>query len=439
MAFITRKHLSRRTVLRAAGASVALPLLDAMIPAQTALAQTAAGAQPRMAFIYFPHGAVDSKWTPATTGRSFEFSTILEPLEPFRDKLTIVSGLDNRLANGPVHAITPATWLSSVAPRPSHDPFGGVTADQIAADHIGQESPLPSLEIATEESGGAAACDSTYGCTFSRTISFRTPTTPLPMEVNPRKLFRRLFGQGDTLEERAQLMQRESSILDLIMAETQTLKRSLAPGDERRIDDFLESVREIERRVQKIANSDVSRMDLPDAPLGIPSSFDEHINLLFDLLALAFETNMTRIATFMMAAEVSDMTYAHIGVRDAFHPLSHHNYIPAMLERLTRVQTYHSEVFARFVSRLAELPDGDGSILDQSILFYGSNMSDSNAHSHVDLPSAVVGGGCGKLNGGQHVRYPDGTPLANLVLTLLQRAGVEIESLGDSTGEIGEV
>lgn len=439
MVFITRKHLSRRTVLRAAGACVALPLLDAMVPAQTALGHTAAGPQPRLAFIYFPHGAVDGQWTPTTVGREFEFTPILKPLEPFRDRLTVVSGLDNRVANGPVHAITPATWLSSVAPRPSHDPFGGVTADQIAADHIGQESPLPSLEIATEESGGAAACDSTYGCTFSRTISFRTPTTPLPMEVNPRKVFRRLFGQGDTIEERERLTGRQSSILDLILAETQDLKRSLAVSDQTKLDGFLESVREIERRVQKVADSDVSQMDLPDAPMGIPGSFDEHINLMFDLLALAFETNMTRIATFMMAAEVSDMTYTHIGVRDAFHPLSHHNYNAAMLQRLTRVQTYNTEVFARFVNRLAETPDGDGSVLDHSILVYGSNMSDSNAHSHIDLPSAVIGGGCGSLTGGQHLRYPDGTPLANLVLTVLQRAGVAIDSLGDSTGEISEV
>jgi hypothetical protein len=418
---------------------VALPLLDAMVPAQTAIAHTAAGAQPRVAFIYFPHGAVDGMWTPVSTGRDYQLSRILKPLEPFRDQMTVVSGLENRVANGPVHAITPATWLSSVAPRPSHDVFGGVTADQIAANHIGQETPLPSLEIATEESGGAAACDSTYGCTFSRTISFRTPTTPLPMEVNPRKLFRRLFGQGDTVEERAMLTNRQASVLDLIMEETQTLKRSLAASDQVKVDGFLESVREIERRVQKISESDVSQMELPDAPMGIPSSFDEHINLMFDLLALAFETNMTRVATFMMAAEVSDMTYTHIGVRDAFHPLSHHNYNPAMLERLTRVQTYNSEVFARFAARLAEIPDGEGSILDHSILLYGSNMSDSNAHSHVDLPSAVIGGGCGELQGGQHVRYPDGTPLSNLVLTVLNRAGVPIESLGDSTGEISEV
>ncbi len=436
--FVTRKHLPRRTVLKALGGAVALPLLDAMVPARTALAHTAAGPNPRLAFIYFPHGAVDGKWTPAATGRDFEFTQILEPLAPFRDQLSVVSGLENRHANGPVHAITPATWLSSVSPRRSADPLGGVTADQIAAQHIGQDSPIPSLEIATEESGGAAACDSTYGCTYSRTISFRTPTTPLPMEVNPRKLFRRLFGQGDTAEERELLVQRQKSVLDLVLAETRDLKRTVGPTDQTRLDDYLESVREIERRVQKIEDSDLTQMALPDAPVGIPDSFNEHINLLFDLVVLAFEADLTRVITFMMAAEVSDQTYTHIGVRDAFHPLSHHQNNPSMLERLGRVQAYNTEVFARFVTRLSEMPDGDGSMLDHSILFYGSNMSNSDRHTHDDLPCAIVGGGCGQLTGGQHIRH-QGEPLANLVLTVMQRAGVPVESHGDSTGEIAGI
>jgi len=369
----------------------------------------------------------------------FERTPMLEPLAPFKDRLTIVSGLSNRDANGPVHAITPATWLSSVSPRQSTEPLGGVTADQIAVEHIGQESPVPSLEIATEESGGAAACDSTYGCTYSRTIAFRTPTTPLPMEVNPRKLFRRLFGQGDTTEERTLLIRQQQSVLDLIATETESLKRTLGPRDRAKVDDYLQSVREIERRAERLEASDLSQRTLPDAPTGVPDSFDEHINLMFDLLALAFETDMTRIATFMMAAEVSDMTYNHIGVRDAFHPLSHHRNNPATLERLARVQQYHTEVFARFVAKLAEMPDGDGSMLDHSILLYGSNMSNSDAHSHDDLPSAIVGGGCGTIRGGQHVRCADGTPVANLVLTVLQRAGVPVESHGDSTGVVSEV
>ncbi|HEY5667213.1 MAG TPA: DUF1552 domain-containing protein [Gammaproteobacteria bacterium] len=437
--FVTRKFLPRRTFLRGLGATVAVPLLDAMVPARTALAQTAAAAEPRLVFVYFPHGAVQGQWTPSQTGRDFEFTPILEPLERYRDQLTIVSGLSNQHAYGPVHAITPATWLSSVSPRKSQDPLGGVTADQIAAAQIGQNSPLPSLEIATEVEGGAAACDSAYGCSFVRTISFRTPTTPLPMEVNPRKLFRRLFGQGDSPEERELLTARRSSILDLIAEETEALRRVLGGGDQAKLDDYLDSVREIERRIAILEDSDISSLDLPDAPIGVPADFNEHIDLMFDLLVLAFEANLTRIATFMMAAEVSDQTYNHIGVRDAFHPLSHHQNNPGKLARLTQVQAYHSEVFARFLERLRSTPDGDGSMLDNSILLYGSNMSDSNAHTHDDLPLAVVGGGAGRLNGGTHIREPDGTPISNLVLTLLQRAGVEIESLGDSTGVISAV
>ncbi|MDX1563565.1 MAG: DUF1552 domain-containing protein, partial [Gammaproteobacteria bacterium] len=347
--FVTKKFVPRRTMLKGLGAAVALPLLDAMVPARTALAQTAARPAPRLAFIYFPHGAVDGQWTPPTVGRDYAMTPILAPLEPFRDRMTIVSGLSNQHAYGPVHAITPATWLSSVSPRKSQDPYGGVTADQIAAAQIGQNSPLPSLEIATEVEGGAAACDSAYGCSFVRTISFRTPTTPQPMEVNPRKLFRRLFGQGDSPAERELLTERQKSVLDLIADETEALKRTLAVHDQAKLDDYLGSVREIERRIAILEDSDLSSMALPDAPIGIPAEFDEHINLMFDLLVLAFEADLTRIATFMMAAEVSDQTYNHIGVRDAFHPLSHHNYNPAMLERLTRVQTWNTEVFARFV------------------------------------------------------------------------------------------
>jgi len=437
--FITRKHIDRRTVLRGLGVGITLPLLDAMVPARTALAQTAAAASPRLGFIYFPHGAVENQWTPETIGRDFELKPILAPLAPFRDQLTVVTGLENRHANGPVHALTPATWLSSVTPRKSHDPFGGVTADQIAAQHIGQDSPLPSLEVATEESGGAAACDSGYGCTFSSTISFRTPTTPLPMEFNPRKVFQRLFGQGDTLEERKRMAAQYASLLDVVAGETASLKRDLGASDRTRLDSYLESVREVERRVQKMEARDLSHMQLPDAPMGVPPDFDEHINLMFDVIALAFEADMTRIVTFMLAAEVSDMTYNHIGISEAFHPLSHHQNNPGKLARLTQVQAYHSQVFARFLERLRSTADGEGSILDNSIFLYGSNMSDSNAHRHDRLPLAVVGGGAGRLNGGQHVAYPAGTPSANLVLTLLQRAGVPVESLGDSTGVVSEV
>ena len=438
--FITKKHISRRTVLRGVGASVALPLLDAMIPAHTALAKTAAAGKPRMVFVYFPHGAVMDKWTPTKTGADFDLPQILAPLAPFQKQLIVVSGLENKSAiAAPVHAITPGTWLSCVEPRISHDPLGGITADQIAAKHISMDTPLPSLEVGTEERGGEGSCDRNYGCSYGKTISFRTPSTPLPMEHNPRKLFQQLFGQGDTADERELLAREDRSVLDLVNRDAADLKRSLGARDQAMLGDYLETVREIERRMQQLSRRDTSKINLPDAPSGIPSNFDEHLKLMFDLIALAFQGNLTRVATFMMAAEVSNQPYNFIGISDAFHPLSHHANNPQKLERLAKLQTYHTQVFARFVKKLSELPDGEGSMLDNSTLVYGSNMSDSNVHNHFPLPMAVVGGGAGAIRGNQHLRYADKTPLANLHLTLLAKIGVPIEKLGDSTTKFTEI
>jgi hypothetical protein len=364
---------------------------------------------------------------------------VLAPLAPFQHQLTVVSGLENKHASGPTHAITPGTWLSSVSPRVSHDPYGGVTADQIAAQHIGQDTPFPTLEVATEEPIGGGACDRNYGCSYGATLAFRTPSTPLPMEFNPRKLFQRLFGQGDTIEERAALAAQYSSILDAISGKAITLQSKLGAADRAVVGDYLESVREIERRVQKMEERDLSHIELPDTPVGIPNSFDAQLNLMFDIVVLAYQANLTRIVSFMMAAEVSNMTYNHVDVPDAFHALSHHQNNAAKLARLLRVQTYHSRMFARFVQKLADMPDGDGSLLDHSILVYGSNMANSNAHDHFPLPTAIVGGGCGAIKGNQHLRYPDRTPLSNAMLTVLNRAGVPVESIGDSTGTISEV
>jgi hypothetical protein len=436
--FVTKKHLSRRMVLRGLGATVALPLLDAMIPARTALAQTAAAAKPKLAFVYFPrrdHEPVDA----CGEGKSFELPPLLQPLAPFKSQLTIVSGLENKHASGPTHAITPGTWLSGVSPRISHDPYGGVTADQIAAEHIGQDTPLPSLEVSTEEAVGGGACDRNYGCSYGATISFRTPSTPLPMEFNPRKVFVQLFGAGDTPEEREAISRPSTRAFSTSSRARPRRAKVVSPSDRRMLGDYLESVREIERRVQKMEENDLSALALPEAPVGIPSSFDEQMNLMFDTVALAWQANLTRITSFMMAAEVSNMTYNHVDVPDAFHALSHHQNNAAKLERLARVQTYHSRAFARFVQKLKDTPDGDGSMLDNSLLVYGSNMSNSNAHDHFPLPIALVGGGCGKVKGGQHLKYPDRTPVSNMLLTVLQRAGVPLESLGDSTGAFAEV
>ena len=438
--FITKKHLPRRTFLKSAAAGVSLPLLEAMIPAGTALAQTAASTAPRMGFFYFPHGAVMQNWTPETVGSEFELKSIMQPLENHKDYLTIVSNLENKRAYGPVHAITPGTWLTGAAPRISHEPFGGTTVDQIAAQHIGQDTPLPSIEVATETSGAAGACDRAYGCSYSGTISFRTPTTPLPMENNPRKLFQTMFGVGDNAEERERLAKQTSSILDLMMEESNQLAKKLGSTDRVVLSDYLETVREIERRVQKTAEHDMSTVELPDAPLGIPGSFDDHINLQMDLILLAYQGNITRVASMMLAAEVSNQTYNHVGVSDAFHPLSHHQNDSNKIARLLRIQEYHSRVFARFVDRLAEMPDGDnGSMLDNSIMLYGSNMSNSNAHDHYPLPSVIVGKGGGTIKGGQHIRAEERTPVSNLMLTILDRIGVHEESFGDSMGRFEEV
>src|SRR5688572_30976746 len=436
--FITKRHLSRRTFLRGAGVAVGLPLLDAMIPSLTALAQTAASPKPRMGFLYLPHGAIMEQWTPATEGLNFELPPILKPLAPFQKQLTVVSGLENKPAIAPpVHALNPGTWLSCVTPRATQEPYGGVTIDQIAASLIGQDTPLPSLEIATEGRGGGGACDRNYGCSYGGTISFRTPSTPLPMEADPRKLFERLFGQGDTPQERQAITRQTSSILDLVSREAAALQRTLDAPDRARMGDYLESVREIERRVQKMEAQDLSSLDLPDVPVG--ATFDQRLNLMFDMLALAYQANITRVFTYMMAGEGSNVTYNHIGVSDAFHPLSHHQNDKARKERLVKIQTYHVQALAKFLSTLAATPDGDGSLLDHSLFLYGSNMSNSNAHDEFPLPLLVVGGGCGKLKGNQHLKYEDKTPLANLLLTMLDRAGVPVEKVGNSTGTFSEL
>jgi hypothetical protein len=438
--YISKKHLPRRTFLRGAGAAIALPLLDAMIPARTALAATAAKPIPRLGFIYFPHGAVMDRWSPAATGKDFELPQILKPLEAFRDQMTIVSGLRNKAAESPApHAITPGTWLNCVAPAKSHDPQAGTSADQVAAQHIGQDTPFPSLELCTEGRRGSGACDPVYGCSYSATVSFRTPTQPLPMEYNPRNLFYRLFGQGDTPEERAAVVAQTGSLLDLVADSASALQRELGAQDRVALDEYLDSVREVERQIQKLEQRDLSGLELPDAPVGVPAAFPEHLNLMFDLLALAYQANLTRVATFMMAAEVSMITFNHIGVPDAFHSLSHHQNNPDKLDRLAKVQAWQSEMFGKFLSRLAVAQDGDGTLLDHSIILFGSNMSNSDLHDHNPLPSALFGRAYGRIQGGRHLKYPPDTPFANLLVTMLDRAGIPVESHGDSTGQFAEV
>jgi hypothetical protein len=322
--FNTKKSLSRRTLLKGAGVTLALPLLDAMIPASTALGQTAASPKVRMGFIYFPHGANMNRWTPATTGVDFEISPILKPLEPYRKYLTVVSGLENKGAIAPpVHALSPGTWLSGTAPRKSQAPWGGVTIDQLAAQHLGQDTPLPSLELCIERAGFGAA-DHEYGSSYSGTLSFRTPSMPLPMEDNPRKVFQRLFGLGDTAQDRKIIGRQYNSLLDLVSQEAADLRRGLGAADRATLGEYLETVRELERRVEKMEERDLSSLNLPEAPSGAPPEFEDHIGMMFDLIVLAFRADLTRVFTLMMQGEGSPRTFPVIGVRDEFHATSHH-------------------------------------------------------------------------------------------------------------------
>lgn len=400
--FITNKPLDRRTFLRGMGATVALPLLDAMIPARTLLAFNTARAVPRLAFVYFPHGAIMEEWTAA--GR------ILQPLAPFHDRLTIVSGLENRHAYGPVHAITPGTWLSGMSAREPNS-----SADQLAADHVGCETVLPSIAVATEEARkiSAGVWEGEYDESYGKTISFRAGA-PVAMEFRPRAVFDTLF----------RLAPGSTSVLDLIAADAASLRKRLGPADRSLLTDYLDTVRDVERRVDQDA---------------IATSFTGRTALMFDLIALAFRADLTRVASMMMAAEASSRTYDHLGVSDSFHELSHHQNDPEKIGKLVRIQTFHTSMFAAFIQTLAAQQDGDGSILDRSLILFGSNMSNSYAHDHFPLPLAVIGGGCGRLSGGQHLRYPDRTPLSNLLLTLLRRADVPVQAIGDSTGECAEL
>jgi hypothetical protein len=446
--YLTKKHLSRRMVLKGAGVALGLPLLDAMIPAATALANTAASPRLRAGFFYIPHGAIMwntvfgpemDRWTPSGAGESFKLSPILAPLEAHKRYVTSFGNIENRAPMSSVHTLVPATWLSGV--RPDEKATGAKmapTIDQMIAEQIGKDNVLPSLEVASETTSQSAACG-TGACYYSSTLSFRNATTPLPMEFNPRKVFVQLFGAGDTPEERATLSHRRASVLDMINGRANELKADLGPTDRAVLDGYLESVRETERRVEKASQRDLTGIELPDTPIGELPDFDEQVKLMFDLIHLSYQANVTRVASYIMVAEGTNRTYNHIGVSDAFHPLSHHANNKDRIEKLIKVQKYHVERFAGFVDKLAKTPDGDGSLLEHSLLMYGSNMSNSDRHNNYPLPIILVGGANGALKGGQHVTLPDYTTFSNLHLTVVNKAGLELKSLGDSTGEIAGV
>jgi hypothetical protein len=432
--FITRTHLDRRTFLRGMGATVALPLLDAMIPAGTALAATAARPVPRLAFVYFPHGAIMPAWTPATDGPIGALGPILQPLAPFTSRLTIVSGVENRHAYGPVHAITPGTWLLGTSPRGDGESGHGMTADQTAADHFRGHTLLPSIEVSAEEPRPIAAgvWEGLYDTGYGTSLAFRAASAPLAMETSPRRLFDRLFAYGAPADTPTALARTRRSVLDLVASDAAALPRRLGPRDRATLGEYLDAIRDIERRVER---AEARRVATVEKPEDMEAAFAERQPLMFDLVALAFRADITRVASFMMAAETSTMTYGHLGVPDPFHLVSHHQHDAGKIDALVRIQQHHTRVFAGFVRTLSEQADGDGSLLDRSLILYGSNMSDSHAHDHFPLPLAVVGGGCGALGGGRHVRHPDRTPLSNLLFTLLDRAGVPVTAFGDSTGE----
>jgi hypothetical protein len=424
--FLTRKHLSRRAVLKGAGATIALPLLDAMIPAGTALAQTVAASSSRLGFVYFPHGALQDEWQPKQSGHDFDFPFILKPLEPLREYVTVVSGLRNKGGeSSSPHGIIEETWLNCVSPRQRSAKTGvGVTVDQIAARHLGKETSLPSLELCGEPGG---------------MISFRTPDQPLPMESNPRKTFYNLFGQGDTKEERQAILNTTSSLLDYVREATTSLNRTLDAGDRARVSDYLDSVREIERRLEK-REENAKSLDLPGAPLGPPEDFGELLDIQFTMIALAWQTNRTRVATIKMVEEASMRTYPNLGVHEAFHPTSHWGGFPDRVANLRLIQNYHTALFAKFVQRLADTREGNGNVLDNSIILFGSNMANSDAHNNDPLPQALIGRG-GGLKGNQHLHYPQDSPHANILVTMLHRAGVptaDIEKFADNTGTLSE-
>ena len=435
MALLTKKPISRRAVLRGAGAAIGLPLLDAMIPAGVALAQTAVKPRQRMGFFYFPHGAFTGKWTdinawtPADEGRNFEISQVLKPFEPFRDRMTVISGLRNRGQEdraGGVHKSSEQAWLKGVEVR--EGPNAGMSIDQIAAREIGSDTSFASLELATEPDlyvGGH---------------SFRAPNQVLPMEYNPRKLFDRLFGPGDSLRERATILESTGSVLDRIQAEAARFQQTLGAADRGRMDDYLTSVRDVERQIQNMVAKDFSGVAVPGAPVGIPSEVDEQINIMFDLLALAYQADLTRVATLRIAAEQTVRTYTNLGISDAFHPISHHGHRHENYAKLIKIQTYHSQVVSRFLAKLDGFKEADGStVLDNSVMLYGSGMSDSDLHNSSPLPLAVFGRAGGRIKGNQHLAYTEETPYNNFLLTLLERAAVPAESVGNSTGDLAEV
>ena len=444
---ISKKALPRRTFLRGVGATLALPLLDGMVPALSAMQKTAAQPVARLFIGYVPNGIIMDRWTPVAKGAGFELPPTLAPLAPFRDQISVISGL----ASAPMfplpgegtgdHVRAASAFLTGVHPKKTEGPDirGGTSIDQIAARRIGQDTQLTSLELALDPNELIGACEAGWSCAYANTLSWRNPTTPLPMENQPRAVFERLFGDTDDTSQAARLkrIREDRSILDSLVHEVDSFRRTLGPDDRDKITQYLDAIRDIERRIQLAeAQSDIELPELARPTGGIPDTFAEHARLMFDLQVLAFQTDMTRVITFMMSREVSPRTYPELGIPDPHHGLSHHQNRPAQMEKLGKVNLHHIEQFAYFLDRLRSTPDGDGTLLDHMLMLYGCGISDGNQHLHVNLPILLAGGAGGRLRGGRHLRVADETPLTNLQLTLLDKIGVPTEQLGDSTGQL---
>ena len=434
---ITKKAIPRRTMLRGLGASLALPLFDGMVPALTALSETAAAPVRRLGIVYVPNGMMMDHWTPATEGTGFDFPAILQPLERFRDRIQVLSGMHGVDAEGP-HARASTRFLTGVASQrdDGSNLKAGISMDQIAGRVLGRETQLATLELAIDGRDFAGSCDEGFSCAYTNTISWANETTPLPMENNPRAVFERLFGDSGSTDPavRKARLEKDASLLDSVTDRARALSRQLGSTDQAKLDQYLEAVRDIERRIQMAEAQSDREIPVVDQPAGIPDTFGEHSRMMFDLLALAYETDLTRVATFMMGREITGRTYAEIGVPDAHHPISHHQRDPVKLEKLKKINLYHAELFAEFIARLDSTPDGDGTLLDHSMIVYGAGMADSNSHYSGNLPILLACGGAG--TGGRHMQYAADTPLANLHLSLLDKMGVPIETLGDSTGRL---
>jgi hypothetical protein len=437
--FISKKSLSRRTILRGVGTALSLPLLDAMFPALTPAAKAAANPGQRFGVVYFPNGAIIPQFTPKTTGADFAFTPILKPFEPFKSNLTVVTNLTRSHPGSQVgdHAVSCAGFLTGVWPKrtEAEDVLANTSIDQIVTQQIGQQTPLPSLELATEDfSGYVGGCSPGFSCAYMNTISWSSPKTPLPMETNPRAVFERLFGEPGTAEQRRARLIKQSSILDSVSEDARDLGQNLGARDRGRLSDYLDNVREIERRIQQAESRGATETEAPEAPLGTPDKFDEHVSLMFDLAAAAFQADVTRVFTFMMSRELSQRTYPQIGVTEQHHSVSHHLNKPDKIAQMVRINTYYAQLYANFLQKLHSTPEGDGTLLSHSLLAYGAGMGDSNGHASDPLPMVLIGGLAG--NGARHVELPTRTPVGNLWRNVAQKFGADVEQFGDSNGTV---